>query len=496
MRPDRHPPVRLALAALAALATAACGDGARIEARPQSIAFGPAPTPAPNVATATVRATASSGLPVRYGSKTPALCSVDASSGLVTASATGTCVVSANQDGNSTYAAAAQATQGVAFVFAGVVIFGPAPAMAVYDLATVTATESSGAAVAFSTATPAVCTVDPAWGVVAALAPGDCTIDGDAGDARASLSFVVSPPAAPSSPGAPTVVRAAAGPVAGTVEVAVGAVAAGGMPIAGYTVTSIPPGLAASGVASPIPVDCGGSCSGYRFAVSARNAAGSGASSLPVNVVTRYRVLATFREPDTRPNDSIFDGAFTLDSSAGVVTGLRGRLSEPMTGGPLPYPDDTMTWLDLRHQLSAVPVTLDGADGWLVATFLLDDTGTLSSDPRFGGTDGWSPGTGQGLHQGYPGENPGNAYVLVFVNAAEPTAAPAQGQLDRIAYADCAPGGMMGATCMTGTSAAGYGTPGTMGGYPASQVTTRDGTGGIRGTASREPDTPPPREAR
>jgi len=30
---------------------------------------------------------------------------------------------------------------------------------------------------------------------------------------------------------------------------------------------------------------------------------------------------------------------------------------------------------------------------------------------------------------------------------------------------------MMGATCMTGTTEAGYGTVGTMGGYPASQVT-------------------------
>jgi len=31
----------------------------------------------------------------------------------------------------------------------------------------------------------------------------------------------------------------------------------------------------------------------------------------------------------------------------------------------------------------------------------------------------------------------------------------------------------MGATCMTGTSEAGYGTVGTMGGYPLSQVTRR-----------------------
>jgi hypothetical protein len=144
-----------------------------------------------------------------------------------------------------------------------------------------------------------------------------------------------------------------------------------------------------------------------------------------------------------------------------------------MTGGRTPYPDDTMTWLALGHQLAALPVTLDGDDGWLVATFLQPSTDTLSTDPALGGTDGWEPGSGSALHFGYPGSNPGNAYAMVFVNAADPTAVPSQAQLDRLAYADCAPGGMMGATCMTGTSVAGYGTIGSMGGYPFSQVTTQ-----------------------
>jgi hypothetical protein len=145
-----------------------------------------------------------------------------------------------------------------------------------------------------------------------------------------------------------------------------------------------------------------------------------------------------------------------------------------MTGGRTPYPDDTMTWLRLDHPLSAVPVTLDGAAGWLVTAFRLPTTDTLSADPKFGGTDGWSPGTGTGLHFGYPGPNPGNAYARIFVNAADPAATPTPAQLDRLAYADCAPGGMMGASCMTGTAEAGYGTVGTMGGHPASQTTERD----------------------
>jgi len=185
-------------------------------------------------------------------------------------------------------------------------------------------------------------------------------------------------------------------------------------------------------------------------------------------------VVALFREPDTQPNDSIFIGTFSLDSSAGLVSGLAGRLSESMTGGPTGYPNDTMTWIPLDHQLSAVAISLDGAEGWLVTAFRLGTTGTLSQDPRFAGTDGWEPGSGMGLYFGYPGANPGNAYARVFVNTADPTASPTQSQLDRIAYADCTPSGMMGASCMTGTSVAGYGTVGTMGGYPASQSTTKD----------------------
>lgn len=68
---------------------------------------------------------------------------------------------------------------------------------------------------------------------------------------------------------------------------------------------------------------------------------------------------------------------------------------------------------------------------------------------------------------------PGRAYARIFVDTAEPTATLTRAQLDRLAYADCAPGGMMGATCMIGTSEAGSGTLGSMGGDPVAQTTTR-----------------------
>ncbi len=469
IRPAHH---RL-LAALAALALGGCNEGPRIEGLPQTIAFGPAPRPAVNESTATVTATASSGLPVLYGSRTPDVCSVGAGTGLVRGRVSGRCTIAASQAGNTRYAAAFPVTQEVLFTFQGVIEFGPAPSLRVYDLGTVTAVETTGQSVAYAGTTPSSCSVEGATGLVAAIAPGDCTVVASAGDLHATQTFVIAPAAAPTVPGAPSGVSATAGDTQGMVKVRFGALEAGGSPITGYVVSSVPVGASGTGGSLPVTATCPNSCTGYRFVVAATNSVGKGPSSGPGDIVTRYAVLATFREPDTQPNDSVFVGTYTFNASAGTVSALRGKLSESMTGGSTPYPDDTMTWLTLDHQLSAQPVTLDGADGWLVTTFRLDVTDTFTRDPKMGGTDGWAPGSGNALHFGYPGANPGNAYAMIFVNAAAPTAAPTQGQINRMAYADCTPGGMMGGTCMTGTSEQGYGTFGSMGGHPVSQVTTR-----------------------
>jgi hypothetical protein len=190
-------------------------------------------------------------------------------------------------------------------------------------------------------------------------------------------------------------------------------------------------------------------------------------------VITTYDVVETFLEPDTQPKNSIFVGSFTLDSTTGTVSNLNGILSESMTGALAAYPNDNMTWLPLGNQLSSVPVTLGGVEGLLVTTFMLNTTNTLSANPTYAGTDGWSPGTGFGLYYGFPGTNPGNAYARNFVNTKDPTAALTQAQIDKLAYADCTPGGMMGATCMIGTTVAGYGSIGTMSGYPVTQTVTK-----------------------
>jgi hypothetical protein len=184
-------------------------------------------------------------------------------------------------------------------------------------------------------------------------------------------------------------------------------------------------------------------------------------------------VVTTFYEPDTQPNDSVFVGSYTFNATTSVVANLSGRLSESMTGGLTGYPNDTMNWISLNNQLSSLPVTIDGVDGLLVTTFLLTATNTLSSNPALGGTDGWSPGSGNGLYYEFPGTNLGNAYARILVNTADPTAPLTQAQINKLAYADCSPEGMMGSTCMTGTAVAGYGTVGTMSGYPKSQSITK-----------------------
>ena len=187
------------------------------------------------------------------------------------------------------------------------------------------------------------------------------------------------------------------------------------------------------------------------------------APAAEASIIT-YEVVTTFYEPDTQPNNTIFTGSFTYDDATQQVSNLHGLLTESMTGG---MGGGDMNELALDYQLSSVYDAALG--GLLVTTFLNDDTNTLST---LAGGNGWAPGSAGGLYYGYPGSNPGNAYAMIFVNTANPLAPLTQAQIDRLAYADCAPGGMMSATCMTGTTEAAYGTVGTMSGYPVSQTIT------------------------
>jgi hypothetical protein len=186
--------------------------------------------------------------------------------------------------------------------------------------------------------------------------------------------------------------------------------------------------------------------------------------------VSNYNVVTTWFEPDTQPNDSIFKGTFSYDAATHTVSNLQGLLSESMTGSNVGYPNDTMTWVTLGNQLvSWYDATLGGT---LAATFAKNTTSTF-----LGNT--WTPEDGVnngGVFAGGPAirnyaKSIQNSYALIFV-PDNPLNALTPAQLSRVAYADCAPGGMMGATCMTGTSEAAYGAIGTMSGVPYSQTIT------------------------
>jgi hypothetical protein len=188
-----------------------------------------------------------------------------------------------------------------------------------------------------------------------------------------------------------------------------------------------------------------------------------------------YNVTTTWLEPGTQPTNTVFEGSFEYDALTHAVTGLHGQLNEVMTRkNPA-----GIVWVPLSYQLQSwYDATLGGT---FAAVFKNNSTETFCSSVGCGSpADDWSPATGVAVGAQTAGHAIGNAYALIFVPDT-PTAALTQGQIDKLAYADCVPrsplgmmygGGTMGTVCMTGTSLAGYGDIGTMGGEPLSQTIT------------------------
>lgn len=274
-----------------------------------------------------------------------------------------------------------------------------------------------------------------------------------------------------SVPGAPTSVKVVAGATVGTTASVsfTAPVSTGGGAITGYKVTTTPGNITATGTASPIVVTGLTAGTDYTFSVTALNAGGSSTAATVKNI-NSFSVVETFNEPMTQPNNSIFTGTFTYDSVSQTVTNLSGSLTQSMTkavpgcmgmgcayGGP-------MTTVSLNNQLSAVYDATLG--GFLVTTFALNSTDVFD-------LGGFAPGGTVyfGKTAGTPNNN--NAYAMIFVNTTDPTAALTQAQLDKLAYADCTPGGMMMSSCMTGHAAIGMQMGGTMMGVPLSQVITK-----------------------
>lgn len=141
------------------------------------------------------------------------VCSISA--GTVSFTAAGTCVIDANQVGNSTYSAAPQVQQSFAVAKASQTISwsSSAPTAAVYGgTYTPTATASSGLAPAITVDPSSVSVCSITAGTVSYLAPGTCTLDANqVGSAdylaapQVQQSFAVAAKPAPaSSPAGPT----------------------------------------------------------------------------------------------------------------------------------------------------------------------------------------------------------------------------------------------------------------------------------------------------
>jgi hypothetical protein len=138
---------------------------------PQSIIWGPAPSVIVG-GTASISATATSGLPVTF-STASTNCSVT-TAGVVTGIAAGPCMITARQAGNSTYALTTKADPVTIAKGGQTITFGSVPTLTVGATSAVSAAASSGLPVTFSTSS-STCSVTSS-GSVTAIHTGTCVI--------------------------------------------------------------------------------------------------------------------------------------------------------------------------------------------------------------------------------------------------------------------------------------------------------------------------------
>ena len=152
-----------------------CSTSVTVGKGSQTISFGSAPSITAG-GIGSVSATATSGLAVAFSSQTTSVCTVSGST--VSGVSAGTCTIAANQAGNASYNAAPQVTQsfsiGSASKTSQTISFGSAPSITAGGTGSVSATATSGLAVAFSSQTTSVCTVSGS--IVTGVSAGTCTI--------------------------------------------------------------------------------------------------------------------------------------------------------------------------------------------------------------------------------------------------------------------------------------------------------------------------------
>ncbi|WP_088830362.1 fibronectin type III domain-containing protein [Paenibacillus tyrfis] len=193
----------------------------------------------------------------------------------------------------------------------------------------------------------------------------------DLGNSTASLPSNSVTPTASTAPGAPTHVTAevANGESQATIKFTA-PVSNGGSPITGYTVTSSPGGLTASGTGSPITVTGLTYGTAYTFTVVATNGVGNSTASLPSNSVTPTASTAPAAVPGAptavtavvERGQSQATVTFTPPASNGgsVITGYTvtsspGGLTASGTGSPI-----TVTGLTYGTAYTFTVVAING----------------------------------------------------------------------------------------------------------------------------------------
>ncbi|WP_445777224.1 Ig-like domain-containing protein [Shewanella sp.] len=204
--------------------------------------------------------------------------------GLTNGTAYSFSVTATNSAGNS---ASSSASNSVTPIGSQTITFSNPGAQNIGTSPTLTASASSGLAPSFTSSTTDVCTVTSA-GVLSFVITGSCTINADqAGNAAYSAAAQVSQTFDVNAvvAGAPVIGSATAGDAQASVSFTAPA-NNGGSAITGYTVTSSPGGLTATGTSSPITVTGLTNGTAYTFSVTATNSAGTSSSSSASNSVT------------------------------------------------------------------------------------------------------------------------------------------------------------------------------------------------------------------
>lgn len=181
------------------------------------------------------------------------------------------------------------------------------------------------------------------------------TATNSAGNGTASSTASTTTSASATVPGAPTIGTATAGDASASVTFTAPA-SNGGAAITGYTVTSTPGGITASGSSSPITVTGLTNGTSYTFTVHATNSVGNSAESSASNSVTptaasyiRLSPLALMTESGTGPYT--YTGTNTSYSTStaiggianvGLQSGVDGALSCKFTGFSTPSGTETM----------------------------------------------------------------------------------------------------------------------------------------------------------